>query len=203
MKSPRMKIATLPVLLVTLVCLSGCADAPSVPDPSLSISESEILEMNAIETLEGASVGDDLETVSSMGSLMPPNQQNVRIVGRILDVLPPEKFLTGDFGIQRIWVPVRLSVEQGEPDLSAKMMTVRLFPSSELSPDFRLLKKGMRVLAVGRREDVDQAGQSGITLGWFFEITDSGDVRRVTPEGDVLGKFNDYAEKLSLTDLNP
>jgi hypothetical protein len=203
MTSSKIMIATFPVLLGTLISLSGCSEEPNVPGPSLSISDTEIREMNAVETLEGASVGDDLETVSSMGSLMPASQQNVRIVGRILDVLPPEKFLMEDFRIQRLWVPVRLSVEQGQPDLTAKTMIVRLFPSSELSPDFRLLKKGMRVLAVGTPEDVDQAGQSGVTLGWFFEITDSGDVRRVTSEGTVLGKFNDYAEKLSLTDLNP
>lgn len=183
-------------MLSATFALSGCSATNN--SSGFSIPDSEMSRADAMPALPGYETATQIDDVFKLGTSAPVGEKSEHIVGTIRDILPIETTKVGLLNLTKTWVPILIDLEQSTPEIHRSQLVLRVFPSSENMPTLATLKKGERILAIGVAPTTDESNTFGVSLGWMFEITDSGEIVSTTDRPKSLGKFASFADQLGL-----
>jgi hypothetical protein len=195
-----MRNLTKPIALAIALSLGLSACGVSRDTEPRSISEDQVAAMKAEPKYQSAGIAGDLNYIVNWGKdAASPSQ---RILGKIIDVLPPRRGQLGSSGFELLWIPVVLEVEQADPELSSERVIVRIIPRSEFTQNLDEVNIGDRVLTVGTAMAKDPSGETGSSLGWMLEVATDGGLRDLNTANQISGTFNEVADLLRMKPLN-
>jgi hypothetical protein len=176
----KLVLSTLAIFTSVFV-LGGCT---STPNDALTSSEIERL-VNSPKIAAYPSP-DELDFVFTSGI------SKQYIIGTVKQLKSAKKSCFKDTDCFE-WVPVQIDVDGSMPEIPAGVVTVRLFPSSEQTPDLRDIQVGDRVLAATSAKFTDDNKIQGYSLGWLFKVEADGSMKNLDRNSTIV---------TSLTEVN-